>query len=140
MICMPASSAAPTFARTIMERRLIKWGYSRIIDDALLVTAELVTNAVRATPGKLIKLRCRWGPGAITVEVWDSSPEPPTPAPMIELSLDDIDVSESSFDGNGGRGLHIVEALAIAWGHCFEPIDPATDHSPGKWVWARLHV
>jgi anti-sigma regulatory factor (Ser/Thr protein kinase) len=140
MICMPASPTSPRFARNLMERHLIKWGYARITDDTLLVTAELVTNAIRATPGKVIKLRCVWGASAITVEVWDSSPEPPAPAPVVELSLDDLEVSESSFDGYGGRGLHIVEALAIAWGHRFDPIDPATGHSPGKWVWARLHV
>lgn len=123
-----------------MERRLIKWGYSHIIDDALLVAVELVTNATRATPGKLIKLRCRWAPNAILVDVWDSSPDPPVLTPMTEPSLDDLDLAEAGFDANGGRGLRIVEALATGWGYRCDPIDPATGRSPGKWVWARLPV
>ena len=139
-ICMPASAAAPGFARTLMERRLKKWGYSHILDDALLVTAEMVTNAVKAAAGHDIRFVCRWGAAAVLIEVWDSSPEPPVPTPVVELSLDDLDLSEAGFDANGGRGLHIVQALATEWGHRFDPIDPATGRSPGKWVWARLHV
>jgi anti-sigma regulatory factor (Ser/Thr protein kinase) len=139
-ICMLASVAAPGFARTLMERRLNKWGYSHIVDDALLVTAEMVTNAAQATPGEEITLLCRWEANAVLVEVWDSSPEPPVPAPMIELTLDNLDLAEADFDTNGGRGLHIVQALATEWGHRFDPIDPATGHSCGKWVWARLRT
>jgi anti-sigma regulatory factor (Ser/Thr protein kinase) len=139
-ICMPASAAAPGFARTLMERRLNKWGYSHIVDDALLITAEMVTNAAQATPGEEIRLLCRWEADAVLVAVWDSSPQPPVPAPVIELTLDNLDLSEAGFDTNGGRGLRIVQALATEWGHRLEPIDPTTGHSPGKWVWARLRV
>jgi anti-sigma regulatory factor (Ser/Thr protein kinase) len=137
-ISMPASAAASGFARTLMERRLNKWGYSHVMDEALLVTAEMVTNAAQATPGKEITLLCRWEAKAVLVAVWDSSPQPPAPAPVIELTLDDLDLSESRFDANGGRGLHIVDALAIDWGYRPDPIDPRSGHSPGKWVWARL--
>jgi anti-sigma regulatory factor (Ser/Thr protein kinase) len=139
-ICMPASATTPGFARTLMERRLNKWGYSHIVDDALLVTTELVTNAVNATPGQDIRLECRWGAEAVLIEVWDSNPEPPVPAPVVELSLDDLDLPEAGFDTNGGRGLHIVQALATKWGHHFDPIDLATGRFPGKRVWARLPV
>jgi anti-sigma regulatory factor (Ser/Thr protein kinase) len=139
-ITMPASAAAPGFARTLMEQRLNKWGYSHILDDALLVTVEMVTNAAKARPGKEITLLCRWEEHAVLVEVWDSSPEPPVLPPAIELTADDLDLSEAGFDTNGGRGLHIVQALATDWGHRFDPIEPATGRSHGKWVWARLHV
>jgi anti-sigma regulatory factor (Ser/Thr protein kinase) len=137
---MLASAAAPGFARTLIERRLNKWGYSRILDDALLVTAEMVTNAANATPGKEITLLCRWEEHSVLVEVWDSSPEPPVPAPVIELTVDDLDLSEADFDTNGGRGLHIIQALATDWGHRFDPIDPTTGRSPGKCVWARIRA
>lgn len=63
-----------------------------------------------------------------------------SPAPVIELILDTLDLSEDNFDANGGRGLHIIEALATTWGYTPGPGNPATGHSAGKWVWARLTV
>ncbi|WP_425551159.1 ATP-binding protein [Actinoallomurus vinaceus] len=121
-----------------MERRLRKWGYSDISDDATLVATELVTNAMKATPGEAIRFLCRWEDGGVYVAVWDSSPERPAPTYASELTLDDLDLSEAGFDANGGRGLHIVDALALEWGYRPDPVDPRTGRSPGKWVWARV--
>jgi anti-sigma regulatory factor (Ser/Thr protein kinase) len=132
-ITLPASATAPRLARILVERRLRKWGYLHIISDAQLVASELITNATKAGPGRQIELVCRWDPDAIVVEVWDSSPRPPTLTPP-----DDLDLSEAAFDANGGRGLHIVQALATHWGHRPGAIDPVTGRPWGKWVWARL--
>ncbi|MEV5750632.1 ATP-binding protein [Actinoallomurus sp. NPDC052308] len=135
---MPASAAAPGFTRTLLERRLKKWGYSHITDDATLVATEMVTNAMKATPGQAIRFLCRWEHGGIYLAVWDSSPERPTPARDVECALQDLDVSEDGFDQNGGRGLHIIDALAIEWGYRPDPVARETGRTGGKWVWARL--
>jgi anti-sigma regulatory factor (Ser/Thr protein kinase) len=139
-ICMPASAAAPGFTRTIMERRLKKWGYSSISDDAILLATEMVTNAVKATPGQVIRFLCRWENGGIYIAVWDASPERPAPAREVVLDPNDLDLSEDGFDDNGGRGLHIIDALAVEWGYRPDAVDPASGRSGGKWVWARLAV
>ncbi|MCO6003399.1 ATP-binding protein [Actinoallomurus purpureus] len=93
---------------------------------------------MKATPGRVIRFLCRWEDGAVYVAVWDSSPGRPAPTRDVESTLDDLDLSEDGFDENGGRGLHIIDALAQEWGYRPDPVDPRTGRSPGKWVWARV--
>jgi anti-sigma regulatory factor (Ser/Thr protein kinase) len=98
----------------------------------------MVTNAMKATPGEAIRFLCRWEDGGVYIAVWDSSPGRPAPARDVELTLQDLDLSEDGFDENGGRGLHIIDALTLEWGYRPDPVDPKTGRSLGKWVWARL--
>jgi anti-sigma regulatory factor (Ser/Thr protein kinase) len=137
---MLASPAAAGLARTLTEQRLHKWDCSHISDDALLMVTELIGNALHETPQREIKVAIRRDLNAVVIGVWDSSPRPPRPAPVIELTLDTLDLAEQSFDSNGGRGLHLIEALTTDWGYQPDPIDPRTGRSPGKWVWARLRT
>ncbi|MEO3825197.1 ATP-binding protein [Actinomadura sp. B10D3] len=131
LIPMLASKAAPGLARTLTQTRLNKWGYTHISDDVFLVASELVTNAAAATPGEEIRYQCSRDSGGVLIAVWDASPERPRARPMVETTLDTLDVSEEHWDDNGGRGLPIVAALAAECGHTPDP-------SGGKWVWARL--
>lgn len=131
LVPLLASPATAGLARTLADQRLRKWDYFRIIDDALLVLTELVTNAVRETPGKEIRLQLSRDPHGLIVAVWDSSPRPPEPRPVAELTLDDLDLSPGAFDDNGGRGLIIVQALSAACGCTGDPLG-------GKWTWARM--
>jgi anti-sigma regulatory factor (Ser/Thr protein kinase) len=131
LIPMLASNAAPGLARTMTRTRLDKWGCSHISDDAFLIASELITNAVAATPGEEIRYQCSRDPAGVLIAVWDASPTPPRVHPLIELTLETLDVSEENWDDNGGRGLPIVTALATKCGHTPDP-------SGGKWVWARL--
>ena len=141
-MCMPmlASPASAGLARTITEQRLSKWGCSHISEDTLIVVAELIGNAAKETPNQEIRFVVRREPGGVLVGVWDCSPRPPRPAPVVELTLDTLDLAEHNFDANGGRGLHLVAALVTDWGYHPDPIDPRTGCSPGKWVWARLRT
>jgi anti-sigma regulatory factor (Ser/Thr protein kinase) len=87
-----------------------------LIDDVVLVTSELVTNAVlHGSPpvGLLARASSRW----LHVEVHDHSSAMPLPQ-----DADDYD--------EHGRGLGIVAALAIRWG-----TRPTT---AGKVVWAEI--
>ncbi|SNS44133.1 Histidine kinase-like ATPase domain-containing protein [Actinomadura meyerae] len=131
LVPMLASNAAPGLARTLTRPRLDKWGYVHISDDAFLIASELITNAVAATPGKEIRYQCSRDTAGVLIAVWDASPTVPRVHPLIELTLDTLDVSEENWDDNGGRGLPIVTALATECGHTPDP-------SGGKWVWARL--
>ncbi|MGI8333665.1 ATP-binding protein [Actinomadura scrupuli] len=137
---MLASPASAGLARTLTGQRLGKWGCSHISEDTLIVVAELIGNATKETPNREIRFALRREPTGVLVAVWDCSPRPPRPAPVVELTLESLDLSEHNFDANGGRGLHLVAALSTEWGHHPDPIDPRTGRSPGKWVWARLHT
>ena len=46
---LAATATAVSCARVFVQATLPRWGASRTLDDALLVTSELVTNAVKAT-------------------------------------------------------------------------------------------
>ncbi|CNE70455.1 Uncharacterised protein [Mycobacterium tuberculosis] len=131
LIPMLASKAAPGLARTLTKNRLHKWGCAHISDDVFLIASELITNAVAATPGQEIRYQCSRDAAGVLIAVWDASPTPPRVHPLIELTLDTLDVSEEYWDVNGGRGLPLVTALAAECGHTPDP-------SGGKWVWARL--
>jgi anti-sigma regulatory factor (Ser/Thr protein kinase) len=132
-----ALPGAPHLARRFIKDLMEKWSLSiDIVEAAELLTSELVTNALRATgrdygePGPLpdervrtIEVRARATPVALTVAVWDSSPEPPAPT-----NADD--------EAECGRGLFLVGALADRWGS--GPAKLATQGEPGKIVWFGL--
>jgi DNA-binding NarL/FixJ family response regulator len=104
-------------ARAFAQSALTGWGVSDITDDVLLVVTELVNNAVTHAHSSC-ELRLSISPVAVRVEVADDGPGTPDPLPPSETR-------------NHGRGLHLVDALTVAWG--FEPIS-----SGGKLVWAEL--
>ncbi|WP_157610355.1 ATP-binding protein [Spirillospora albida] len=123
--------AAVGLARTLADARLRKWDYFHLIDDALLIISELVTNATRQTPNEEIRFRLSRESSGALIAVWDSSPAVPAPKPAFELSLDDLECSEENYDANGGWGLCIVQTLAARCGLTRDP-------GGGKWIWARL--
>ena len=131
LIPMLASKAAAGLVRTLTKTRLHNWGYMHISDDAFLIASELIANAVAATPGEEIRYQFSRDVCGVLIAVWDSSPELPQARPIVELTLDTLDVSKEHWDDNGGRGLSLVAALAASCGHTPDP-------TGGKWVWARL--
>jgi anti-sigma regulatory factor (Ser/Thr protein kinase) len=73
-----------------------------VLDDALLVTSELVTNAHRYGRG-LVELWLTLSDDEVRLEVLDRSPNEP-------------ERRDGSVDAEGGRGLMIVDAIASDWG------------------------
>lgn len=119
-------------SRVFTKLTLTKFGAASIVDDALLVVSELVTNAVRATG--ITDPRPRWGEldelnligvsllgfdASIVIEVWDCDPHLP------------IMKSEDP-DAESGRGLQLVTAIAQKWG--------SYPTRGGKVVWAELSL
>ncbi|WP_327000029.1 SpoIIE family protein phosphatase [Dactylosporangium sp. NBC_01737] len=108
-----SASAARRFAADV----LTAWDQQQILDDALLLLDEVITNAIQHTVGDVtVHLRLD---EHLRVTVHDASNR----APERRTSPTD--------DNDNGRGLHIIEGLAIAWGS--EP-----DTSGGKRVWFDL--
>ncbi|WP_246561965.1 ATP-binding protein [Streptomyces roseirectus] len=88
--------------RRIGAAHLRKWGLNSVVDTASLLISELVTNAVRyGTEDITFSMSHR--AGEITIEVADGSSEFPR-------------VRQPTADGESGRGMFLVEALADRWG------------------------
>jgi len=66
--------------------------------DAELATSELVTNAIRHAPGAC-GMTLRMSGHELTITVWDSSTEEPTPKKADPRSI-------------GGHGLHLVQTVS----------------------------
>jgi hypothetical protein len=118
-------------ARLFVRDLLTRWGLGHLVDDAELIIAELVVNAVKhglggtaaqqppggAAPASL-RLCLLRRVGEVMMAVTDPSSEAPVPrAPTCT--------------GESGRGLQIVGALSDVWG--WSPIE-----NYGKAVWAVL--
>ncbi|MEV7862152.1 ATP-binding protein [Streptomyces hirsutus] len=115
-------------ARHMCGHRLDVWGVpygSDAHDVVTLVAAELCANAVRhghvAGRDFHLLLTADTATGTVRIEVSDTRGER-LPAPP----------SSPSADGEDGRGLLLVAALADRWGCC-----PRRSGGPGKTVWAE---
>lgn len=119
---MPWSAhVAPQIRRTLVEDLAALGVSHETIDEAEIVVAELVSNALRhARPLSDGSLRVRWKTkaGVVEVEVSDGGgPSTPRPAPPALWS-------------SSGRGLRIVRSLAHEWG--------VSEERHGRTVWASL--
>jgi anti-sigma regulatory factor (Ser/Thr protein kinase) len=107
-------------ARRHARKLLSGWSLADdLVEDALLIVSELVTNAEQhaANAGGPQEIRVATHAGRLTLAVSDREPHPPTSV-------------VSDYKAECGRGLAIVSALAEAYG-CF--ITPM-----GKIVWVEL--
>ncbi|WP_320780966.1 SpoIIE family protein phosphatase [Streptomyces sp. CRN 30] len=109
-------------ARSFVRDTLQGWGHADIVDDAVVLTSELVTNAVvhAGTSADVVCLRSDEG---VRIEVADRYPE-------REVPLQASAVNMGSPDREGGRGLQLCAALADSWGVEYTPTH--------KTVWFRL--
>ncbi|GGQ59460.1 MULTISPECIES: ATP-binding protein [Streptomyces] len=131
---LPRHPASVGLARRRVRDHLAAWGHGPddpAVGAAVLVVSELATNVVRhgpapgsAHPGEPHPERefevavTALGDGSCLIEVSDGSRLEPRPRHVAETD-------------EHGRGLHLVEHLATAWG-----VWSAGRH--GKTVWALL--
>jgi anti-sigma regulatory factor (Ser/Thr protein kinase) len=88
-----------------------------MIPTAALLTSELVTNAVVHVGGTITVRACCDNDHLVRVEVHDQSPVSPA-------------TGTKALEALGGRGLHLVDAMAEAWG--------SRTTGSGKVVWFEL--
>jgi anti-sigma regulatory factor (Ser/Thr protein kinase) len=116
------SNVAP--ARHFVTNALRQWrAADDVVDDAVLLVSELVTNAVRYD-GPRVALHLQLGEGVLRILVEDGTPPAAWIAP-IEAARNN--------DAERGRGLLLVNALARDWG-------VQALASGGKNVWFELDV
>ncbi|MFE6506358.1 SpoIIE family protein phosphatase [Nocardioides sp. NPDC057767] len=108
-------SEARRFARSV----LAEWGLEDVLDDAVLLTSELVTNAVThaGTPMTVAVVR---EDDRLRIDVVDQHPTRVLP----------VGANARPGTGEHGRGLLITSALSTAWG-----VEYRKDH---KRVWAAF--
>lgn len=111
-------------ARSFVRDTLQGWGFADIVDDAVVLTSELVTNAV-VHAGTAADVLCLRSDDGARIEVADHYPE-------REIPLQGAAITMSSPDREGGRGLQLCAALASRWG---------VDYTPTKkLVWFQLDL
>jgi len=99
---LPDDGPTARHARRFVAGLADGWAAPRVVDDLSLLVSELVTNAVihaRSTPQVVVQVRS----SILRVEVHDDSPV----LPAIRLPDE---------DRPGGRGLRIVDQVALEWG------------------------
>ena len=95
--------AAAGEARRRVRAAIRSWPVPVEEDVALLLTSELVTNAVRHEPGQAVMLVISCSSDRLRVDVHDTSPSWPA-------------VADVPADAETGRGLLLVETLSDEWG------------------------
>jgi CheY-like chemotaxis protein/anti-sigma regulatory factor (Ser/Thr protein kinase) len=113
---LPRDLSSVGRARGFVADALATTGDDELVDDAHVVVSELVTNAVTHGRSGCV-VRVGIDDSAVRISVVDRGLGTPDPKPF-------------SGDQPNGRGLHIVGALARAWG--------VTEVPDGKVVWAEM--
>ncbi|MFE1510167.1 ATP-binding protein [Streptomyces sp. NPDC058726] len=119
-------------ARRLVVSQLLGWGVPHaapVMEDAGAVTSELAANAIvhGRTPGRDFRLTLKLVPvsGRLRIAVSDTRPDRLLPRPGT--------LSAPPPEAEGGRGLLLVEALAVDWGWTAD--DPVV-----KTVWAEFDL
>jgi serine phosphatase RsbU (regulator of sigma subunit)/anti-sigma regulatory factor (Ser/Thr protein kinase) len=115
-------------ARRFVREALRSWGVpgtparvSSVLDDTVLLTSELVTNAV-VHAGTQVQVTCRMSDTAVEVAVRDRHP-----ARALSTA---VEAGGDPAERTSGRGLLLPAALATAWG--------VTYSRSSKAVWFRI--
>lgn len=112
----PAEPASAGHARRFVDRTLRAWDCIALVDIAMLLVSELVSNAILHA-GTSIEVALTLREGRVRAEVRDGSARAPSRKRYSKLSTT-------------GRGLLLVEELADDWG-----VDTS---GLGKAVWFEL--
>ncbi|MEU5882370.1 ATP-binding protein [Spirillospora sp. NPDC047279] len=107
-------------ARELVRCALDEWGVDWLVDDAAVVTSELVTNSLNAEPRRIVfTIDHERRAGTVHITVWDDASGAP-------------ELREPDYVSQSGRGLHIVNGLSAEWGW------ERAEGLGGKYVWAKL--
>ncbi len=109
---LAAGPAAAGQARGQVRAAICAWDVPVDPDLAILLTSELVTNAIRHEAGQIITLEISCSRDLLRVDVHDTSRALPV-------------VQDVPADAETGRGLMLVATLAAEWGFYRSPAGKA---------------
>jgi anti-sigma regulatory factor (Ser/Thr protein kinase) len=111
-ISLTAGPAAAAEARRQVRAAICAWDIPVDPSVAVLLTSELVTNAISHEAGEMVMLVVTCACGQLRVDVHDTSWSLPVPV--------DVPV-----DAEAGRGLMLVASLSAEWGFYRTPAGKA---------------
>lgn len=114
---LPAALSSVALAREFVAGTLAEGDASDLNEDAVLLTSEVVTNALLHAGGGCV-VTVDVDEGTVRIEVHDEDHQ----SPMARRPRSDEE---------GGRGLELVDAIAWRWGS--DPVE-----GDGKAVWFEL--
>ncbi|MDQ1602584.1 MAG: hypothetical protein QOE01_429 [Actinomycetota bacterium] len=115
---LPQSPQAPAIARSFLRHETCLVHTGAVVEDAVLLVSELVTNsALHGGPPIVVAAECDGH--ALQVRVRDGNATPPRPR-------------QAAASDESGRGLELVDLLSSDWG-----VDPFEE---GKHVWFVLRA
>ena len=109
---LSAGPAAAAEARSQVRAAICAWNVPVDLDVAVLLTSELVTNAIRHEPGGTVTLAISCSCGQLRVDVHDTSCSLPV-------------LVDAPADAETGRGLMLVATRTADWGVCRTPAGKA---------------
>jgi len=120
---LPADPTAAGLARAFVTARLVRWELGELREAVILLTSEVVTNAVVHAAGPAVLRLTRLADG-VRLEVTDGSPAGPARR-------------QHSQQATTGRGLRLLEDLADEWGWQPTVVGPTVGSQAvnGKTVW-----
>jgi anti-sigma regulatory factor (Ser/Thr protein kinase) len=119
-IPLMADLAAASVARCVVEDAIRAWRVPVDADVAILLTSELVTNAVThgtPTAGTFVLLTIACDAAGLRVAVHDGSCD----LPVLDTGL----LDDAPAEAETGRGLLLVTALSTEWGFYRTPAGKA---------------
>ncbi|MFJ2113885.1 MULTISPECIES: ATP-binding protein [unclassified Streptomyces] len=123
---LPAHAESVARARRLTRDRLARWELDEETRDiTVLIVSELVTNAIVHTAGNRVICEIRADRGRLRIAVEDQGYGPT--GPQLHRT------AESATEGEGGRGLFLIDSLCSGWG-----AHSTSGYGPGRVVWAEL--
>jgi hypothetical protein len=102
-VSLTAGPAAAAKARNQVRAAIYAWDVPVDTSAAILLTSELVTNAISHEAGETVMLVITCTGGQLRVDVHDTSCSVPVPV-------------DAPADAETGRGLMLVDSLSADWG------------------------
>lgn len=118
-LTVPSSPRSVAVVRRYVTDACSALGWADSADTIALLVSEVATNAVLHAYGREVRVRVLDRGLRLRVEVVDGSPALPAPR-------------NASTRDEDGRGMLLVEALAVAWG--------VEERRDGKAVWFEVGV
>ena len=117
-------------ARQLVSDTVRQWGRPELVDDAGLVVTELSTNATLHSGAPFFHVHVSATGPRVRIAVGDDGAVPAAAVVRRQGGLHAGPAPGPRAEATTGRGLAIVDELAVAWG--------VTVEDGRKWVWAQL--